>query len=48
MPALDISSSGIDLDQGDTIAADITYDGTMLTMTLTERKSTKPTPPAGW
>ena len=36
MPALDISSSGIDLDQGDTIAAHITYDGTTLTMTLTD------------
>ena len=36
VPALDISSSGIDLDQGDTIAAHFTYDGTTLTMTLTD------------
>src|SRR5277367_5540132 len=36
LPATDISSSGIDLDQGDTIAAHITYDGTTLTMTLTD------------
>ncbi len=36
VPAADISSSGIDLDQGDTIAAHITYDGTKLTMTLTD------------
>jgi Legume lectin domain/Chitobiase/beta-hexosaminidase C-terminal domain len=35
-PAIDISSSGIDLDQGDTIAAHFTYDGTTLTMTLTD------------
>jgi legume-like lectin family protein/chitobiase/beta-hexosaminidase-like protein len=35
-PAIDISSSGIDLDQGDTIAAHFTYNGTTLTMTLTD------------
>ena len=36
VPATDISSSGIELDEGDTIAAHITYDGTTLTMTLTD------------
>lgn len=35
-PAIDISSSGIDLDQGDTIAAHFTYNGTTLTMTLSD------------
>jgi Legume lectin domain/Chitobiase/beta-hexosaminidase C-terminal domain len=36
MPAVDLTPSGIDLDQGDTIAAHITYDGTTLTLTLTD------------
>ncbi|HEY0703899.1 MAG TPA: chitobiase/beta-hexosaminidase C-terminal domain-containing protein [Candidatus Acidoferrales bacterium] len=35
-PFVDLTSSGINLDQGDTIAAHITYDGTTLTMTLTD------------
>jgi hypothetical protein len=35
-PATDISSSGIVLGQGDPIAAHITYNGTTLTMTLTD------------
>ena len=41
VPATDISSSGIQLDEGDTIAAHITYDGTTLTMTLTDAVITK-------
>jgi len=36
IPAIDISSSGIELDEGDTIAAHFTYNGTTLTMTLTD------------
>ncbi|MFZ3217886.1 MAG: chitobiase/beta-hexosaminidase C-terminal domain-containing protein [Candidatus Acidiferrales bacterium] len=36
LPATDISASGIELDNGDTIAAHITYNGTTLTMTLTD------------
>jgi hypothetical protein len=35
-PSIDLSSSGIELDNGDTIAAHITYNGTTLTMTLTD------------
>jgi hypothetical protein len=35
-PFVDLTSSGINLDQGDTIDAHITYDGTTLTMTLTD------------
>jgi hypothetical protein len=41
VPAVDISSSGIELDEGDTIAAHITYDGTTLTMALTDAVITK-------
>jgi hypothetical protein len=36
IPAIDISSSGIELDEGDTIAAHFTYNGATLTMTLTD------------
>jgi hypothetical protein len=35
-PFVDLTSSGINLDQGDTIDAHITYNGTTLTMTLTD------------
>ncbi len=35
-PFVDLTPSGINLDQGDTIAAHMTYDGTTLTMTLTD------------
>ena len=35
-PFIDLTPSGINLDQGDTIDAHITYDGTTLTMTLTD------------
>jgi hypothetical protein len=35
-PFVDLTPSGINLDQGDTIAAHFTYDGTTLTMTLTD------------
>ncbi len=36
LPSTDLSSSGIELDNGDTIAAHITYNGTTLAMTLTD------------
>jgi Chitobiase/beta-hexosaminidase C-terminal domain/Legume lectin domain len=35
-PFVDLTSSGIDLHSGDTMAVHITYDGTNLTMTLTD------------
>jgi hypothetical protein len=35
-PFVDLTPSGINLDQGDTIGAHFTYDGTTLTMTLTD------------
>lgn len=35
-PAIDLTSSGIDLHSGDTMAVHITYDGTNLTMTITD------------
>src|SRR5271155_3664708 len=41
IPATDISSSGIELNQGDAIAAHITYNGTTLTMTLTDTVTSK-------
>ena len=40
-PFVDLTPSGIDLDQGDTIAAHFTYDGTTLTMTLTDNVISK-------
>ncbi len=40
-PFVDLTPSGINLDQGDTIAAHITYDGTTLTMTLTDNVVSK-------
>jgi hypothetical protein len=36
VPSIDLTSSGIVLNNGDTIAAHITYNGTTLTMTLTD------------
>ncbi len=35
-PAIDLSSSGIDLHSGDTMAAHLVYDGTNLTLTITD------------
>src|SRR5580704_19044372 len=35
-PAIDLTSSGIDLHSGDTMAVHMTYDGTNLTMTITD------------
>jgi hypothetical protein len=35
-PAIDLSSSGIDLHSGDTMAVHMAYDGTNLTMTITD------------
>ena len=40
-PFIDLTPSGILLDQGDTIAAHFTYDGTTLTMTLTDNVVSK-------
>ncbi len=35
-PPIDLTSSGIDLHSGDTMAVHVTYDGTNLTMTITD------------
>ncbi len=40
-PTVDISSSGVILNSGDNINAQITYDGTTLTLTLTDPLLTK-------
>src|SRR5271156_6437444 len=40
-PFVDLTPSGINLDQGDTIDAHFTYDGTTLTMTLTDNVISK-------
>jgi hypothetical protein len=36
VPAIDLSSTGIDLHSGDTMAVQLVYDGTTLTMTITD------------
>ena len=36
MPAIDLTSSGVDLHSGDTMAVQLTYDGTNLAMTITD------------
>lgn len=36
IPAIDLTPSGIDLHSGDTMAVHVTYDGTTLTMTITD------------
>jgi hypothetical protein len=36
VPAVDMTSSGVNLKSGDTIQANLTYDGTTLTLTLTD------------
>jgi hypothetical protein len=41
IPFIDLTPSGINLDQGDTIGAHFTYDGTTLTMTLTDNVISK-------
>jgi len=40
VPALDLSSAGINLHSGDVFDAHVTYDGTNLTLTLTDRGTT--------
>ena len=35
-PSVDLTPSGIDLHSGDTMAVHVTYDGTTLTMTITD------------
>ena len=41
LPSIDITSSGIQLNSGDSIQADLTYDGTMLTLKLFDYVSNK-------
>ncbi|HEY4215059.1 MAG TPA: chitobiase/beta-hexosaminidase C-terminal domain-containing protein [Steroidobacteraceae bacterium] len=40
MPAVSMSSSGVDLHSGDTMSAHLVYDGTTLTLTITDQVTT--------